>query len=92
MDRRKIEQLTASLAVILLFFITIGAILAIANTIFAWDIFPPDVEKVLWFIFASCVAIIVSAVLVNIMLNLSIIALNAEVLAEKTKQENETKS
>lgn len=85
MDRRKIEQLTASLAVFLLFFITIGVILAIANTAFMWDIFPPDIEKVLWFIFASCIAIIISAVLVNVMLNLSIIALNSETLTKKSK-------
>jgi hypothetical protein len=76
-DRRKIEQFTASLAVFLLFFITIGAILAIANGIFEWDIFPPEIEKVLWFILGSCVAIIVSSVLVNIMINISIIALNS---------------
>lgn len=96
MDRRKIETITASLAVFLLLFITIGAILAIANGVFSWDIFPPDVEKVLWFILGSCVAIIFSSVLVNVMLNLSIIAINSDELVKGLikkstlhKQENE---
>jgi len=51
MDRRKIEHFTASLAITLLFINTIGAILAAANTFFQWDIFPPHIEKVIWFIF-----------------------------------------
>jgi drug/metabolite transporter (DMT)-like permease len=84
MDRRKIEQLTASLAVTLLFFLTIGAILFAADIFFNWDIFPPDVEKFLGFLLVSMLTIIVSSVLVNIMLNLSIIAANSELLAEKS--------
>lgn len=82
MDRRKIESFTASLAVFLLLFITVGSIIAIANTIFNWDIFPPDLEKILWFILASCVAVMVSSVLVNVMINISIIAINSEKLTK----------
>ena len=78
MDRRKIEHFTASLAITLLFINTIGAILAAANTFFQWDIFPPNIEKVIWFIFVSFLAIIVSSVLVNIMINIGIIAANSE--------------
>lgn len=77
MDKRRIERLTASLAVTLLFVNTIGAILAAANTFFNWDIFPPEIEKVIWFIFVSFLAIIISSVLVNIMINVSIIASNS---------------
>lgn len=77
-DRRKIEKITASIAVTLLFFITVIAILAVANFIFKWDIFPPDIEKVLWFVVGSCVAVIFSSVLVNIMINLSILAINSD--------------
>lgn len=78
MDRKKIEQTTASLAVVLLFIETIGAVLAVANTIFEWNIFPPSVEKFIWFIFGSLLFVIISSVLVNIMINISIIALNSE--------------
>ncbi|MBI2590570.1 MAG: hypothetical protein HYW33_01675 [Candidatus Blackburnbacteria bacterium] len=83
MDRRQIERVTASLAVILLTVITTGAILAFANNFFRWDIFPPDIEKILWFIFVSLLAIMVASVLVNIMINISIIALNSERKAHK---------
>lgn len=89
MDRRKIEQTTASLAVFLLFFLTVGAILFAADIFFNWDIFPPDIEKVLGFILVSMLAIIVSSVLVNIMLNLSIIAANSDLMAQKTKKNDE---
>lgn len=78
MDRRKIEKVTASIAVLLLLITTVGAILAAANGFFQWDLFPPQVEKAIWFIFVSFLAIIVSSVLVNIMINISIIALNSE--------------
>ncbi len=91
MDRRRIEQWTASLAVLLLAFMTIGGILAIANGIFNWDIFPPDIEKFIWFILASCAVIIVASVLVNIMINLSIIAINSDLIRER-KEEHERRS
>ncbi len=78
MDRRKIERITASLAVTLLMVNTIGAILAAANAFFNWDLFPPYVEKIIWFVFVSFLAIIISSVLVNIMINVSIIATNSD--------------
>ncbi len=86
MDRRKLERLTASLAVFLLLFLTIGAILFMADQFFSWDIFTPDIEKVLGFVLVSMLTIIVSSVLVNIMLNLSILAINSDLLTEKKHQ------
>ena len=95
MDRRRIEQITASIAVFLLFFTTIFMIFFSADQVFNWDIFPPSVEKIIGFIMISCVAVIVSSVLVNIMLNLSIIAINTELLLERLNgkhHESETTS
>jgi drug/metabolite transporter (DMT)-like permease len=83
MDRRLIEKTTASIAVVLLFFITTVGILFMADQFFNWDIFPPDVEKILGFVMVSTICIIVSSVLVNIMLNLSIIAINSDLMAKK---------
>lgn len=83
MDRHKIEELTASLAVILLFFLTISGILFIGDMFFDWDLFPPNIEKVLGFILLSTLVIIISSVLVNIMINVSIIAINSDVLSKK---------
>ena len=92
MDRRKIEQTTASLAVFLLFFITIGIILFAADQIFNWDIFAPDIEKVLGFVLLASVVIIISSVLVNVMLNLSIIAINSDLFIEEhTSNEKRSK-
>ena len=83
MDRRKIEQFTASLAVMLLFIMSIGVIIFFGDQFFEWDIFPPNIEKVLGFIMASTVVLIVSSVLVNVMLNLSIIAMNSDEIVER---------
>lgn len=74
MNKTKLEQLTSSIAVTFLSFLTIGGIFLLADTIFRWDIFPPDVEKALSFIMLSLGFIIFSSVIVNIMLNVSIIA------------------
>ena len=89
MDRRKIEQISASLAVFLLFFMTLGVILFAADMFFGWDIFSPDIEKFLGFILVSTLIIIVSSVLVNVMLNLSIIAINSDSLARKHGSKDE---
>lgn len=78
LKRDQIEGLSASIAVFLLIFMTIAGILAIANGIFDWDILPPSMERILWFIFASLMVIIVSAVLVNVMINISIIAVEVK--------------
>jgi hypothetical protein len=78
MDRRKIENVTASLAVLLLFIMTFIGILLMGDLFFNWDIFSPEVEKLIAFSLASCSVIIFSSVLVNVMLNLSIIAINTD--------------
>ncbi len=82
MDRRKIENITASLAVLLLFAMSFIGILFLGDAFFNWDIFSPEVEKLIGFAMASCAVIIFSSVLVNVMLNLSIIALNSDEFLE----------
>jgi hydrogenase/urease accessory protein HupE len=82
MDRRKIENITASLAVLLLFCMTFVGILLMGDLFFNWDIFSPEVEKLIAFSMASCSVIIFSSVLVNVMLNLSIIAINSDEFLE----------
>lgn len=86
MDRRKIEQFTASLAVMLLFVITIGSIIFFADQFFRWDIFPPHVETFLGFLLVSCIAVIFSSVLVNVMLNLSLLAINSDLFIESLRK------
>lgn len=91
MDRRKIENITASLAVLLLFAMTFDGILLMGDLFFNWDIFSPEVEKLIAFSMASCSVIIFSSVLVNVMLNLSIIAINSDELLEAHERNNPKK-
>lgn len=85
MSRTALEKITASLVVILTTVLSLGAILLIANAIFSWDIFPPFAEKILYFIGASCLVLIVASTLINIMLNISRLAdYTGELLKERT--------
>lgn len=87
MSRTVLEKFTASLVVILTTAISLGLILVIANGIFSWDIFPPFTEKVLYFIGASGIVVILASTLVNIMLNISRLADNsARLLIELKKR------
>jgi len=81
MNRRALEKITASLVVILASVFAFGLILLIANAIFEWDIFTPQLEKVLYFLMASVLVITLTATLVNVMLNLSRLASFAQAIA-----------
>lgn len=74
MNKTSLEKLTSSIAVSFLSILTVGAIILIADLIFQWNIFSPPVEKALSFIMISLGFIIFSSVIVNIMINISIIA------------------
>lgn len=86
MDKQKIENLTASLAVVLLIAMTFMGILFIGDMIFSWDIFPPHIERTIGFGMASSAVIIFASVLVNVMLNLSIIADNTSDIVNQHEQ------
>ena len=81
MDKRHIEQATSSLAVTFLSVVTVAVILLTADTIFDWNLFPPYIEKTLGFVLVSMGLIIFSSVIVNIMLNISLIADTLQKLA-----------
>lgn len=86
MPRAALEKITASLVVFLTMILAFGMILLIANGIFSWDIFPPFFEKILYFIGASMLVLILAATLINIMLNISRLADYAERLFERTNK------
>ncbi len=73
-NRNKLEGLTTSLAVSLLTLMIFVLTLAAANTIFNWDLFPPEVEKAGGVIIISSVLVIFSSVIINIMVNIGRIA------------------
>ena len=87
MNKLRLEQLTSSIAVTFLSILTAGGIILLADTIFGWNIFPPDVEKALSFIMLSLGFIIFSSVIVNIMLNIGIVASTLRELANHKKNE-----
>ncbi|MBI3887951.1 hypothetical protein HY310_02690, partial [Candidatus Microgenomates bacterium] len=82
MDRPCVEQLTASLAVVLLFVLTIGGIVMGANGMFEWDLLPQGWEKYVYFVAFCFGVVILASVFVNVMLNFSIIARNTSHLVK----------
>jgi hypothetical protein len=81
MKRDIIEKITATLVVILITIFTFGLILIIANLMFEWHIFPPSVEKMIYFLAACCVVVSIGAAIINIMLNISRLAFFSEKIA-----------
>ncbi len=73
-NRVKLEKLTTSLAVTLLTLMVIVLTLAAANTIFRWDLFSAEVEKIGWLLVTTSFLIIFSSVIINIMINIGRIA------------------
>jgi hypothetical protein len=74
MDRQKLES-SATLAALLLLALTLfGAVIAIADVAFAWDLLSERWERVAGFLLGSSFALLLGCVLVSVMLNLSIIA------------------
>jgi len=87
LTRSLLERITSSLVISLTSIVAFGAILLIADGIFAWDVFPPEVSLALYFIGASCLVIIMAATLINVMLNISRLSESVGILvADKTKR------
>lgn len=73
-NRRQLEKTTASIAVTLLGLMTLALVLVASNYIFKWDLFPKSIEKIGLVILLSIFFTIVSSVIINIMINIGIIA------------------
>ena len=76
MNRKQIESITASVAVILITFGTLGSLLFSGDQFFNWDLFTPLQEKRIGFALVSTIGIVVATTLINIIMNLSMIADN----------------
>jgi hypothetical protein len=83
MTRELMEKITASLVVFLVTVFTFGAILMFANAIFQWDLFPPSVEKILYFLGFVVFTVTVVSAIINLMLNISRLAFFAQKIAQK---------
>lgn len=73
-NRIWLEKVTTSLAVLLLTFLAFVLTLAVSNTVFKWDLFPPSVEKAGLVFIIAVFLIIVASVIINIMVNIGRIA------------------
>jgi hypothetical protein len=89
MKRDVLEKVTASLVVVLITVFTFGLILIIANLMFEWHIFPPSIEKIIYFLAAASVVVSIGAAVINIMLNISRLAFFAEKIARHTLEAND---
>jgi hypothetical protein len=74
LNRSQIDKLTTSLAVTLLTIMIFVVTLAAANSIFRWDLFPPEVEKAGSLFMVASFITIISSVIINIMINIGRIA------------------
>jgi hypothetical protein len=83
MSRELLERVTASMVVFLISVFTFGSVLMFANAIFQWDLFPPSVEKILYFIGFVVFAVTVASAIINLILNISRLAFFAQKIAQK---------
>ena len=72
--KKGLEKLTASLAVVLLTIMVFVVTLAMSNTVFKWDLFPPEIEKMGSVFMVASFLIISSSVIINLMVNIGRIA------------------
>lgn len=86
LNRYRIEMFCTFVAVVVLFAMTAIVILAIGDSTFNWNIFPPEVENILIFFIGCLGVILASCVLVSIMINLSIIAIGITSIDEKIEK------
>lgn len=88
MNRTLLEEITASLVVFLVTVFAVGAILVVANGMFQWDLFPPSIEKVLYFFGLVVLIVTVAAAVINVMLNISRLAFFAQKITERLSEKS----
>ena len=83
MSRELLERITASLVVFLITVFSLGAILMFFNAIFQWDLFPPAIEKIIYFLGFVTFVVTVASSIINLMLNVSRLTFFVQKIAEK---------
>ncbi len=78
-----LEGVTASLVVFLITVFSFGAILMFANASFQWDLFPPLIEKIIYFLGFVTFVVTVASSIINLMLNVSRLTFFIQKIAEK---------
>jgi len=81
-NRRKIETICIIISIVLIIIMTILGILAIADELFNWDIFPENIETIIILFLSSFGLIIFACFLLVVMINFSIISLSLEKISD----------
>lgn len=87
-NRRKIETICIFLSFVLVILLTVFGILAIADSIFSWDILTEKLENVASLLMWATGIIIVAAFLISLMVNFSLISISVEKIAESITKKN----
>ncbi len=82
-NRRKIESYCLITSFLLVVVLTISSIFAVADQIFNWDIFPKNIENIVFLLMWSSGFILIATFLISLMTNLSIISLSIEKISKK---------
>jgi len=90
-NKRKIETTCILLSFFLIIILAFLLIIAIADTIFHWDIFPKEIEKIMILFMAASGVIIAACFILSLMVNLSLISSNLEKIADSFKPEEKKK-
>ncbi len=84
LNARKIENFCITISIVLVAVLSLTGILAVADYLFGWDILSAAFEKIAFLLMWAAGIIIGAMFLVSLMVNLSLISLNLEKMAEKS--------
>lgn len=81
-NRRRIETVCIAISFLLVVLITFLGIVAMADSIFNWDILPPNIENIMSLFMIAIAMVIGASFLISLMINFSLISLSLERFAD----------
>ena len=87
-NRRKIETICIFLSFVLVVFLVIFGILAIADEIFSWDILSDKLENIVILLMSATGIVIGATFLISLMVNFSLISISLEKIADKYNKDD----
>ena len=89
LNRRKIETICIFLSFVLIILLAIFGILAIADTLFSWDILTDKLENIAALLMSAAGIIIGASFLLSLMVNFSIISISMEKIADNRNNKSD---
>lgn len=90
-NKKSLESTTIAIGLITIYISVIAITLSIADVVFSWDIFTPQVQKFMYVVVAFLGLLVMSSFILNLMINMSMISANLDYIARNLKQKNETR-